>query len=64
MLSFFHFLESKNNFCFISSLYEIPAVSSSSFFEEFGKLLRGSSMGVCEALCEMLACKKGYTNTF
>ena len=40
MLSFFHFLESKNNFCFISSLYEIPAVSSSSFFEEFGKLLR------------------------
>lgn len=27
-------------FCFISSLYEIPAVSSSSFFEEFGKLLR------------------------
>lgn len=37
---FFHFLESKNYFCFISSLYEIPAVSSSSFFEEFGKLLR------------------------
>ena len=26
--------------------------------------LRGSSMGVCEALCDMLACKKGYTNTF
>lgn len=25
---------------FISSLYEIPTVSSSSFFEEFGKLLR------------------------
>ena len=21
-------------------------------------------MGVCEALCDMLACKKGYTNTF
>lgn len=28
------------NFYFIFSLYEIPAVSSSSFFEEFGKLLR------------------------
>ena len=21
-------------------------------------------MGTCEALCDMLACKKGYTNTF
>ena len=37
---FFHYFESENNFCFISSLYEIPTVSSSSFFEEFGKLLR------------------------
>ena len=37
---FFHYFEGKNNFCFISSLYEIPTVSSSSFFEEFGKLLR------------------------
>ena len=27
-------------------------------------LLRGSSMGACEALCDMLACKKGYTNKF
>ena len=26
--------------------------------------LRGSSMGVCEAHCDMLTCKKGYTNTF
>ena len=26
--------------------------------------LRGSSMGACEALSDMLACKKGYTNTF
>ena len=26
--------------------------------------LRGSSMGVCEALCDMFACKKGITNTF
>ena len=26
--------------------------------------LRGSSMGVCDALCDMLACKKGYKNTF
>lgn len=34
------FLESKSDFYFISSLYEIPAVSSSSFLEEFGKLLR------------------------
>ena len=25
--------------------------------------LRGSSMGVCEALCDMLVCK-AYTNTF
>lgn len=39
-LFFFHYFEGKNNFCFISSLYEIPTVSSSSFFEEFGKLLR------------------------
>ena len=21
-------------------------------------------MGICEALCDILACKKGYTNTF
>ena len=26
--------------------------------------LRGSSMGVCEALCAIIACKKGYTNKF
>ena len=26
--------------------------------------LRGSSIGVCEALCDMFACKKGYANTF
>ena len=26
--------------------------------------LRGSSMGACKALCDMLAFKKGYTNTF
>ena len=25
---------------------------------------RGSSMGVCEALCDMLACKKGLQNVF
>lgn len=34
------FLQCSNYLCFISSLYEIPVVSSSSFFEEFGKLLR------------------------
>ena len=33
------------------------------FLEGLGRL-RGSSMGVCEALCDMLSCKKGYTNTF
>ena len=45
--------------------------STQEFFWEFFLVfleglgwLRGSSMGVCEALCEMLACKKGYTNTF
>lgn len=37
---FVNFLESQNDFCFNSSLYEIPTVSSSSFLEEFGKLLR------------------------
>ena len=33
------------------------------FLESLG-WLRGSSMGVCEALCDMLACKKGNTNIF
>ena len=33
-----------------------------SVFPEGLGWLRGSSMGVCEALCDMLACKKGYTN--
>ena len=33
------------------------------FLEGLG-WLRGSSMGVCEAICDMLACKKGYTKTF
>ena len=33
------------------------------FLEGLG-WLRGSSMGVCAALCDMLACRKGYTNTF
>ena len=33
------------------------------FLEGLG-WLRGSSIGVCEALCDMLACKKSYTNTF
>ena len=45
--------------------------SSSEFFWEFFLVfleglgwLRGRSMGVREALCDMLAFKKGYTNTF
>ena len=33
------------------------------FLEGLG-WLRASSMGACEALCDMLACKNGYTNTF
>ena len=43
-----------------------PSLNCSSqgvFLEGLG-WLRASSMGACEALCDMLACKNGYTNTF
>ena len=40
VFSFLFFIILKVKIIFISSLYEIPTVSSSSFFEEFGKLLR------------------------
>ena len=54
----------------LSGLCFLNLFSSSEFFWEFFLVfleglgwLRGISMGVCEALCD-IACKKGYPNKF